>query len=323
MPLAAGAAIHHGPTIEPVGDAGTRPDWSVMIPTFNCARFLRQTLGSVLSQDLGRDRMQIEVVDDCSTVDRPEVIVEDLGRGRVNFHRTPRNEGPTATFNRCIRRSRGKLVHILHGDDYVLPGFYAQVAALAARYPDLSLLATRSFFVDEEGVIAGVTSRVRGLEDGGHSVDDFYRGLPVQCAGVVVRRSFYERNGGFVRALTHTADWEMWTRAVAGGGGLVSPQVLACYRVTDGNDTGRLMRTGENLRDYLRLYDIFASRYPGWDRTWALNYVRLLAVRQANRFSERGDEEAYRANLAFWKELTPLHRRLRSYLGRLIRRAAE
>ena len=43
-----------------------RPLWSVMIPTFHCARFLRQTLESVLSQDPGPDVMQIEIVDDCS-----------------------------------------------------------------------------------------------------------------------------------------------------------------------------------------------------------------------------------------------------------------
>jgi glycosyltransferase involved in cell wall biosynthesis len=50
-----------------------RPLWSVMIPTFRCARFLRRTLDSVLSQDPGQDVMQIEVVDDCSNNDTASV----------------------------------------------------------------------------------------------------------------------------------------------------------------------------------------------------------------------------------------------------------
>jgi glycosyltransferase involved in cell wall biosynthesis len=49
------------------------PLWSVMIPTFRCARFLRQTLASVLSQDPGPDVMQIDVVDDGSSNNTPSV----------------------------------------------------------------------------------------------------------------------------------------------------------------------------------------------------------------------------------------------------------
>ena len=51
------------PRIAPVPAGVRRPRWSVMIPTFNCAKYLRETLGSVLAQDPGPERMQIEVVD--------------------------------------------------------------------------------------------------------------------------------------------------------------------------------------------------------------------------------------------------------------------
>ncbi|MFZ0430475.1 MAG: glycosyltransferase, partial [Acidobacteriota bacterium] len=81
--------------------------WSVMIPTFNCATFLRETLASVLAQDPGPAQMQIEVVDDRSTKDDPEEVVRELGRGRVAFHRNRRNQGVTANFNSCVARSRG------------------------------------------------------------------------------------------------------------------------------------------------------------------------------------------------------------------------
>jgi cellulose synthase/poly-beta-1,6-N-acetylglucosamine synthase-like glycosyltransferase len=52
--------------LAPISEGMHRPLWSVMIPTFHCARFLHQTLESVLSQNPGADVMQIEVVDDCS-----------------------------------------------------------------------------------------------------------------------------------------------------------------------------------------------------------------------------------------------------------------
>lgn len=62
-----------------------RPTWSVVIPTYNCADFLRITLKGVLDQDPGPDEMQIEVVDDVSTKDDPEGVVRELGKGRVSL----------------------------------------------------------------------------------------------------------------------------------------------------------------------------------------------------------------------------------------------
>src|SRR5215211_2985875 len=101
--------------IPPVSDGAARPFWSVMIPTYHCARFLRQTLESVLSQDPGPDWMQIEVVDDGSTLDDPGGVVAEVGKGRVGFYRQPQNVGHTKNFEICLKRSRGKVVHLLHG----------------------------------------------------------------------------------------------------------------------------------------------------------------------------------------------------------------
>ena len=53
--------------IPPVPEGTPRPLWSVMILTYNCSNYLRETLVSVLAQDPGAYVMQIEVVDDHST----------------------------------------------------------------------------------------------------------------------------------------------------------------------------------------------------------------------------------------------------------------
>src|SRR4051812_8827347 len=107
--------------IASVPDGVRRPRWSVMIPTYNCARYLAETLESVLCQDPGPEQMHVEVIDDCSTVDDPQSVVDRIGRGRVLFHRNLENKGAVRTFNTCIQRSAGELVHILHGDDLVRP----------------------------------------------------------------------------------------------------------------------------------------------------------------------------------------------------------
>jgi len=107
-----------------------------MIPTYNCAGYLEATLRSVLAQDPGPEAMQMEVVDDHSTADDPEEVVTRLGGGRVGFHRQPVNVGVVANLNTCLQRSRGEIVHLLHGDDFVLEGFYRTLGDRLREHPE-------------------------------------------------------------------------------------------------------------------------------------------------------------------------------------------
>ncbi|MCM8831908.1 MAG: glycosyltransferase [Candidatus Omnitrophica bacterium] len=152
------------PNIDPVPEGIHRPFWSVMIPTYNCALYLEQTLKSVLEQDPGPEEMQIEVVDDCSTKDDPEEVVKKIGKGRVSFYRQLQNVGPTKNFNTCIKRSIGQFVHILHGDDYVEFGFYEQFKRIINEYPEVALFACRAFEIDENNQINTISPRLRLIE---------------------------------------------------------------------------------------------------------------------------------------------------------------
>ena len=56
-----------------------------MIPTYNCSKYLKQALESVLIQDPGIEKMQIEVVDDNSTDENVEELVNAIGRRKSNI----------------------------------------------------------------------------------------------------------------------------------------------------------------------------------------------------------------------------------------------
>ena len=292
------------PPIPPVAPGEPRPLWSVMIPTFNCANYLGATLRSVLQQDRGPDEMHIEVVDDASTGDDPEAIVRQVGGGRVAFHRKPRNEGAIANFNTCLSRSRGQLVHVLHGDDLVSDGFYTAIERLAADHPGVGLYATRCFFIDEDAVITAVSKRLPSLETPSHLTEPFFNGTPLQFAGVAVRRSAYERLGGFRADLVHTADREMWARVVHACGAVVSREVLASYRIFAANDSARLTRTAENIRDLRRLSAVFAARFPDFRPRDAAREASKLAWKQYRRFEKLGDRTAAQANYEAWQGVT-------------------
>lgn len=288
------------PKIDPVPNGVNRPRWSVMIPTFNCAEYLKQTLKSVLAQDLGPDKMQIEVIDDCSTKDEPEAIVREVGQGRVTFYRKEKNAGAIANFNTCIERSKGELVHILHGDDFVLPGFYDEIHRMEQLHSESALLAARCVYVDEDSRWLDLTPWIRSLSKAGHDTSSFIFGTPFQFAGMIMRRSFFEEWGGFREELIHTADWEMWERATFYGSTVQSEKVLAAYRIFAGNDTGRLMRTAENLRDRLRLLKVLSLRHPDFPTANVVQSIAKIGFEQEQRFRKEGDIAAAEANRLMW-----------------------
>ena len=56
----------------------------------------------------------------------------------------------------------------------------------------------------------------------------------------------------------------MWARIISVGTGVISSEVKANYRIFLGNDTDRLAKNGENIKEICRLHEIFASRYPNF-----------------------------------------------------------
>jgi hypothetical protein len=234
-----------------------------MIPTYHCADYLRETLAGVLAQDPGPDVMQIEVVDDCSTQDDPEAVVAELGGGRVDFHRQPRNVGHTANFRTCLLRARGHLVHLLHGDDRVGDGFYRRLQAGFAARPDAGAAFCRHVIVnahegwewtsplerEESGVLEGWLERIAERQR-------------IQTPAIVVRRAVYETLGTFDRRLSWVEDWEMWVRIAAHYPVWYEVEPLAVYRMHGASNSGRHTRTGENLRDVRRAVAIVHDYLP-------------------------------------------------------------
>lgn len=300
---------------------------SVMIPTYNCAAYLRETLAGVLAQDLGPEAMQIEVIDDCSTADDPAAIVAELGRGRVVFHRNPRNLGPTATFNACIERARGRWVHILHGDDAVLPGFYEECRRVAVEHPDVVMIVGPLVMIDEVGRWVAVIGP-KGAEAGG-VFEDFLRAEAVeqllQFAGVVVRRDAYERVGGFCTLFGHVADLDMWFRVGELGPVWCTRRPYGLFRVHAASDTRRQMVLGTNVHEEVVAAQMNLARLRSHGLTPPADWRARLAhraYRNARKLYRAGSSEG-RLNQARWAvRLSPSPRNLwlwlRASVGRML-----
>lgn len=315
------------PAIVPLPAVMTRPMFSVMIPTHNCAGYLRETLASVLVQDPGADQMQVEVIDDCSTADDPEAVVAEMGRGRVAFHRNPRNLGPTQTFTVCIERARGHWVHILHGDDVILPGFYEECRRALTSRPDLVMVVGPLVMIDETGRWIAVIGP-KGQEAGG-VFEDFLRTAAVeqllQFAGVVVKREAYERVGGFCTVFGHVADMDMWFRVGELGPVWCTRRPYGLFRVHAGSDSRRQMVLGTNMHEEVVAAQMNMARLAARSITPPPDWRPRLAhraYRNARKLYRAGSTEG-RLNQARWAvRLHPSPRNLwlwlRARVGRVL-----
>lgn len=249
----------------PAVEAGLdRPHWSVVIPTHNCARYLALTLRSVLDQDPGPQAMEILVVDDCSTEDDPEAVVEALGGKRVRFIRQPTNLGKVRNYETGLRAATGVWIHQLHGDDYVRPGFYERMGALLATHPEAGAGFCRSIYIDENGKWLGMTG-IERYADG--ILPGFAARIAVaqriQTAAMVVRRDVYERLGAFDRRLNCMEDWEMWIRIAVHYPVAFLNEVLAVYRGHPGNATASTWLDGSVIETHQRLLRIVDGYLDG------------------------------------------------------------
>lgn len=234
-----------------------------MIPTYNRTRYLEKTLRSVLSQDPGAEEMQVEVVDDNSTFDDPEPLVRRVGGARVTFVRQPRHTGLVPNFNSCVERSRGHWVHILHTDDFVLPGFYERLKAAVTARSEVGAAFCRALFIDADGrrICEGELERpTPGILAG--YIEKIGVSQRIVTPTIVVRRGVYEKLGGYLPDLKYTPDWQMWIRIAANYPIWYEPAVLAACRLHSESETSNLMKSSRAVFDLRRCIEISCSLLP-------------------------------------------------------------
>jgi glycosyltransferase involved in cell wall biosynthesis len=304
--------------ITPVPEGMPRTLWSVMIPTFNCASYLHETLASVLAQDPGAEVMQIEVIDDGSTQDDPAAVVKELGRGRVGFYRQKANVGYIRNFETCLERSRGQLIHLLHGDDYVRDGFYRQMEQAFEQKPEIGAAFCRSLYIDEQGHWQSISPLERS-ESGilSNWLEQIAEGQRLTTPSIVVRRDVYEKLGGFNPCFSCAGeDWEMWVRIAAHYPVWFEVEPLAAYRVKrSGSLTGNSALTGELVRDMRMATEIIESYLPAYlpkRRTqellnkarksyarWAIEMARQMLITGNLSRAIAHIQEAFKCNYSF------------------------
>jgi glycosyltransferase involved in cell wall biosynthesis len=224
--------------------ANPPPRISVLIPSFNSARFLRQALASVLDQV--PVPQEVLVQDGGSTDDTIDIL--RAYEGRVAWVSAP-DEGQSDALNRALARSTGDVVLWLNADDLLLPGAIAAASAAFAINPDLSFAYGDFDIIDGDGVL------VRTYQSSVYSWDRvFARGCYIFSGSLFIRRQALAEIGGFEARLSACMDLDLLLRLGATGRSMHVGRTIGQYRMHDDtkSSTMGLIFLREALRVRLR-----------------------------------------------------------------------
>lgn len=205
---------------------------SVIVPSFNHARYLRECVDSVLAQD--HPAVELIVVDDGST-DGSLDILKSYGD---RLYLLQQQGGRQARArNLALAVACGQLVAFLDSDDRWRAGRLAAAVAAFRAQPQAALVWADHAFIDDQGRPLG---EQRWVAPGGDFRRVLIAGNPICNATVTVRRDVLDRIGGFNEAAPRVCDGAAWTQIAARGHRFVHlPQVLLDYRLHGGNDSAR------------------------------------------------------------------------------------
>jgi glycosyltransferase involved in cell wall biosynthesis len=206
------------------------PTVTVVVPTFNRPRMLAQALASIRSQTYG-DWECIVVDDGSDPPARP--VVDGLGDPRIQYVWRA-NAGRSAARNAGIALARREYVAFLDDDDLWLPNKLALQVPVLSGQPEVGLVTAGWRYVDAAGEpLREMTPWVWRPQLG---VDSWLFSCPALPSGVLVRREWLDRAGGFDESLDANEDRDLWLRLAYLGCPMVWVQEVVCdYRLHESN----------------------------------------------------------------------------------------
>lgn len=270
--------------------AAPRGRVSVVVPSYNHARYVDAALDSLLQQTRPPD--EIVVIDDGSTDASPSRVRAFGARAGDRVRIVLReNRGAAATINEAIRLSTGDWVHILNSDDRFTPDrLEAMGRALASAGASWGF--SRCRFVDAAGTelapgaSAQADNQRRAFDSvGAHDTLGmaFVAGNVATTSGTLAfSRGLFDRLGGF-RDFRYVHDWDFCLRASLEDEPAFAPREHYEYRLHGSNTftasyAGTHSETAAMLRDFHRQAQSIAAPANPYAPAAAV-WGRLLAVR--------------------------------------------
>jgi len=283
---------------------------SVIIPVFNGSNYLTEAVESVFAQTY--TPIELIIVDDGST-DNTWELIQSFGSKTCAIHQE--NQGVAAALNTGIRSSHGDLIAWLSHDDLFLPEKIALQVKFLKAHPEFGACYTDFEIIDSAGERLSIYHAP--WFPSSELPRSFLRDMHINGSTVLLRRSCFEKAGGFDERLAHTQDLEMWLRLAAFSEIGHLPEVLIKFRShAEQGSLDFTLQIQEEQALFLELYERLGpsrffpelEKFSDPQRKTAEAHIRLAdelgRYRHWYRFAHeryRLSDQAYPNGKARWK----------------------
>lgn len=176
--------------------------FSLIMPTYNRAYCIKQSIDAVLRQTYGE--FELIIVDDGSS-DGTEALVkadyaEELASGRLRYLKKE-NGGVCKARNVGLAATKNSWIGYVDSDNQIMPNFLEAYAMAISQNPDVKCYYAR-FKMQQSGQIIGKPFSFQALLSGNY----------IDLGTFVHHRSVYEELGGFDERMTRLVDWDLIIR---------------------------------------------------------------------------------------------------------------
>lgn len=221
------------------------PRFSVIMPLYNKAPYVRKALESVMTQTFAN--FEVIIIDDGSTDDSLAVCEDFISQlhketklTNVALLRQP-NAGVAATRNKGVAASHGEYLCFLDADDWWEPAYLAEMDKLISEYSDAGIYASNYIYY-KPGKTHVALNLPRGYMD---YPKVYYEGsaMPVWTGATCMSRKVYDEMGGFPRGVKLGEDFLLWSKTALHYRVVFCEKPLAYYN----NDVPASLRATRNL----------------------------------------------------------------------------
>jgi glycosyltransferase involved in cell wall biosynthesis len=195
---------------------------SIVTPSYNQARFLEETIKSVLSQDY--PQLEYLIVDGGST-DGSQNLIKKY-ENKLAWWVSEKDRGQTDAINKGFAHARGDILAWINSDDTYEPGALTAAVAYLQDHPEVGMVYGDCNFIDETGKVIGkfhsAQTNYRLLRQG-------YSHIPQQT--MFFRADLWKQVGPLDPSFYFAMDYDLWTRISARTEIKYVPQTWANFRL--------------------------------------------------------------------------------------------
>ena len=181
---------------------------SIIIPTFNQGKYLRECIISALNTDMPAHEFEVIVVNDGSTDETSDICLEFADK--INYV-YKENGGTASALNAGIALSEGDYIHWLSSDDVILPDACRKmlkwIAANDTEEMVNTIYYTNYHVIDDRGLF------LRDFKEPGHDESVLWDKFFGNGSTSLIHREVFRKIGDFDSGLPHSEDYEFWLRA--------------------------------------------------------------------------------------------------------------